>query len=250
MKFDYTEKDTDGTFFDGEYGYLPGVEINIQNKKSQGLMAGFAFGFFSGEVDYDGAIQDVEPPIDANIDGLPFQTNTNETITTFTGHLSTGIDTISPDLSLYGKLSFKRWERDIQGRTISGIGNLGLPYQNLVIPDLAEVYEWWNLVIGLRYQFNINPGSNLEFNAGLLRTLDARMQLDLGPVAPTYNLQERWGYEAGVTWLTQISKTARLGFSGTYSYWEFGRSNVSFGFLEPDSESKMTAVKFIYQSDM
>lgn len=247
MKFDYTEKDTDGSFLDGEYGYIPGIGIDLQSPLAPGQAVGFAVELYSGTVNYDGAIQ---VPGDPNLDGLPIQSDTQETVSVLTGYFNTLISSGSPDLRLYGKFSYKRWQRDINGRTISGIGNQGIPFQNLVVSGLSEEYNWWNLVLGLRSRINVFSASHITLNAGILRTLEATMKADFGPVTAKYNLQERWGYEAGVAWQTSFSKNARIGLAATYTYWEFGRSNVVFGFLEPDSESKMAALFLLLQADL
>jgi hypothetical protein len=250
MKFDYTETDVDGSFLDGEYGYIPGVEIDYRKSSADDSTVGFSFAFYSGEVDYDGALQDVSPPIDTNIDGLAFKTDTDETVFAITGFFSRKTPQIDPHLSLFGKITYKQWSRDIQGRFFSGFGNDNIYIDNQYIPGFSEVYTWLQLTLGLDYQLALSSGGSLQFNAGLLRTLNPEMEADFGVVTGNYDLQERWGYEAGITWLIPISPVARVGVAGNYTYWEFGRSNVVFGFVEPDSESKMTTFKLVYQSKL
>jgi hypothetical protein len=173
------------------------------------------------------------------------------------GYFSKPMTNSDTDLHFYGTFSYKTWERDIQGKTISGIGTQGIPFQNEIVPDLFETYRWWQFSLGLKYHLNLSPNSGLQINAGVLRTLNPQMEVDVGPFITnvasyiaTYNLKAKWGYETGVSWLTRISSTSQLGVSGTYTYWEFGRSNAAFGFLEPDSESKMATVKLTYQMDL
>ncbi|MGD8886122.1 MAG: hypothetical protein PVF34_10890, partial [Gammaproteobacteria bacterium] len=108
MKFDYTETDVDGSFLDGEYGYIPGVEIDYRKSSADDSTVGFSFAYYSGEVDYDGALQSRDDP---NIDGVPIQTDTDETVFVFTGYISQQIPQLDPRLSVYGTITYKQWNR-------------------------------------------------------------------------------------------------------------------------------------------
>lgn len=200
MKFDYTERGEDGSFYDGEYGYIPGVELDFRKDQPNGSVLGFSFGYYNGTVDYDGAIQSQNNP---NLDGLPFKSDTNEAVTTFMGYFSKPLSNSGTDLQIYGTFAYKIWERDVRGKTISCIGTQGIPFQNESIPDLLETYKWWQFSLGLKYQLDLSPNSGLQINAGVLRTLNPQMEVDISQFytninsyTATYNLKAKWGYEA------------------------------------------------------
>ena len=238
MNFDYVETDIDGTFLDGENGNIPGIYIGLDVQTHKFLTVGLAFEHFSGEVDYDGHIQSNDP----RYDGLPLQSKTNQNITAITGSLRTLLDNDSP-LAFYGTFTIKRWERDIQSTYVSGIDNSGNPFQNLPVSGLFEVYEWWQLTFGFAYKISISPKSYLDVNGGILTTINPTMEVE----GLSFDLREKPGYEAGISWIYDLMKQHSLGLRGEYTYWEFGRSNVISGFVEPDSESNMFVLSLVYQ---
>ena len=238
MNFDYVETDIDGTFLDGENGNIPGIYLGLDIQTSKLLTVGLAFEHYSGEVDYDGHIQSSDPAYN----GLPLQSKTDQNIIAITGSLRRSFENNTP-LAFYGTLTIKRWERDIQSTYVSGIDNFGNPFQNLFVSGLFEVYEWWQFTFGLAYKLSLSPKSYLDFNGGLLRTINPTMEV----AGLSFSLGESLGYEAGISWMYKIMKQHSLGLRGDYTYWEFGRSNVNSGFVEPDSESKMFVFSLVYE---
>ena len=247
MNFDYEETDVDGSFLDGEYGNIPGFTVDYSRKLKSKAFARFSLEYYRGEVDYDGHLQDLSDP---NVHMFPFKTQTEERIFTLSAYLSSQINKSNNPLSIYGSFSYKNWERNIQGRYVSEDGNLGIPI-NQTVSDLFEEYSWWQLSAGLHYQLMMASASRLEFYTGILQTLNATMEI--GPYE--LDLEDKQGYEAGVTWFFSIAPNKRLGIGSSITYWEFGRSNpVQISpdevILEPDSESKMITFKLTYEWDI
>jgi hypothetical protein len=238
MNFDYVETDPDGQFLDGEYGNIPGVDIAWEVKTRESFSLGFEFALYSGEVDYDGHINSIDPAYDR----LPLQSKTDQSVSSLAGVLRHPFSN-NPNLAFYGKLMLKRWERDIQSTLVSGIDNNGNPFQNLYVSGLFEVYEWKQFNFGLSYQLRMSQVSYLEFSGGFFRTLDPTMEVE----SLRFKLGEAWGYEGGLAWKYAIDQHHNLGVGGRYTYWEFGRSDVIFGFYEPDSESIMININFLYE---
>jgi len=247
MNFEYVETADDGTFLDGEKGIIPGIRIELNVPMENQLNVGMVFEYFNGTVDYDGHLQSLEDPPDLNIDMLPFETETSETVISFSGYLSKQLSPTYPHLAFYGAFTIKAWERDIKGKFLSTTGNLGLPV-NLYIPPLYELYEWWQLDFGLKYRLALSPKSYMSFSGGFLRTTDPTMEVS----ASRLSLQEKWGYNAGIAWMYNLSQQNRLGLGADYTYWEFGRSNVIIDpvlgpIAEPNSESNMSVVYLRYE---
>ncbi len=240
MNFDYVETDVDGSFLDGEKGDIPGIFFGFETKSTELLTFGIAFERYKGEVDYEGHIQ--TNPLDLRYEGLPLSTKTDQNITSLIASLSYSLAQHRP-LSIYGTFTIKRWERDIQSTFISGIDNFGDPYQDLFVSGLYEIYEWWQLTFGLHYNLKLTAKSYMDFYGGFLRTLDPTMKV----FSITFNLEEKWGYEAGLAWMYKLSREHSLGLAMDYTFWEFGRSNVIFNSVEPDSESNMLEFKLVYE---
>ena len=248
MNFDYAEYDDDGTFLDGEKGNMPGIAIKFQGHTDTGFETEFGFDFYKATVEYDGHLQpsayETDPVVIANVYMVPFQTNTIETVTGLHAQLSKSLDSL-PNLSLFGNFGYKYWNRAIQGKNISILGNLNLPIVGFV-PGATEKYQWYQMIFGGKYNVVLNEKSTLDVSAGISRTLNPTMKNG----AYTYKQKERTGYELGVDWLVKLSPGRRIGVGGALSYWEFGKSNVAGGYLEPYSESTMKKVQIIYQQDL
>lgn len=242
MDFDYVETDVDGSFLDGESGVIPGIYIGFetQTAESELLTFGIAFEHYSGEVDYDGHIQ--TNPLNPRYEGLPLSTKTHENVNSIIVSLSRSFAQHRP-LSIYGTFTIKRWERDIQSTSISGIDNFGDPFQDLPVSGLFEIYEWWQFTFGLDYKLKLSAKSYIGFYGGFLRTINPKMKV----FNLSFSLEEKWGYEAGLAWMYKLTKAHSLGAGVDYTYWEFGRSNVISNSVEPDSESNMLELKFVYE---
>ena len=239
MSFNYEETDVDGSFLDGEHGDIPGVKLSIEELDQEYLFSlGLALEYYAGNVDYTGFIQSTN----IRYDGLPLSTTTDQIIFSFSTYIKKPILS-DPNLFVYGNLTYKKWERDIQGKFISGIDNFGDPFTNLYVSGLFEVYQWWQMTFGVFSKYSIHKNSEVGFRAGILRTIAPEMDL----AAFTFDLQEAWGYEAELSYYHQITQQQRVGISGSIMVWSFGRSNQIGGFVEPDSESEMKTVQLLYE---
>jgi hypothetical protein len=241
MNFDYVETDVDGGFLDGERGDIPGIKLGIDAKDSPFFTLGLVVEYFAGNVDYDGHIES----LDSRYDGLPLSTTTDQKIFSFSAALKQRVIN-DPEIFLYGNLSYKKWERDIQGTTLSGIDNFGDPFTNLAVSGLFETYKWWQVTFGALTKFSLPKDTEIEIYAGFLRTIEPQMDLAVF----TFDLEEEWGYEGGLSLFYKLDNRQRLGISSSIMYWKFGRSDVILGFVEPDSESEMKTVQLIYDLEL
>jgi len=256
MNFDYAEYE-DGTFLDGEKGNIPGISLEFSKLTQSGMQASFGFDYFDGTIKYDGHLQeDLDNP---NTSMLPYKGDSDATVTGLHASILKSITTL-PELSIYGKLSYKIWDRYIHGRDhYTGTGNLGVPF-DIQVGDTSEKYTWFQIGFGGQYSMQINEISNVNFYLGIFQTVNPQMEIkNLGL---TFDQQEKTGYEAGFRWLRDMSPGKKLGISGSLVYWEFGRSNIIYTAVdtpggvkiysnwEPYSESTMTTIQIIYQQDL
>ena len=211
LKFDYAEYLDDGSFFDSEKGNIPGISINLRGHSGSGLVTEFGMDFYKATVDYDGGLQGSDP----NTDGLPFQTETLETLTGIHIQMSQSLAS-NPNLSFFGNFGYKMWNRAIQGKFDTDIGNLGIPV-NSYIPGFTEKYSWYQLAVGAQYQLALNANSIMDFHVGYTHTMNPRMKL--GPF--NFKQGERPGYELGFDWLFSLSSDKKIGLGASMSYWEF-----------------------------
>jgi len=239
MSFNYEETDVDGSFLDGEHGEIPGIKLSIEELDQEYMFSlGLALEYYAGNVDYTGFVQSTNP----RYDGLPLSTTTDQTIFSFSTYVKKPVFD-NPYFFVYGNVTYKKWERDIQSKFISGIDNFGDPFTNLYVSGLFEVYQWWQVTFGIFSKFPIFSNSDIEFQAGLLRTIQPQMDL----ASFTFDLQEAWGYEAELSYLYVMTQQQRIGVSGSIMEWSFGRSNQIGGFVEPDSKSEMKTVQLRYE---
>jgi len=251
MKFDYTEYDTDGSIPDDEKGRIPGFSAEYTKQTRSGLYTLFGFDYYSGSVTYDGHLQSFSVPPDLNIDGVPYKSDTRESVTGFHLALAKPL-TVNPDLTFYGKLSYKNWQRDIQGGHVSGIGNLGMPYDTNV-GDTSETYRWYQFGLGARYRLRLGAASRVEMYAESTQTLSPEMKT----AGITFKLKQRQGYQAGLNLLFDVSANSRIGVGAYFQRWEFGRSdpvtvNIGgslFTLVEPKSKSIMSTLQLVFQKD-
>jgi len=239
MNFHYEETGVDGSFLDGEYGDIPGVQLSIKRMDQESLFSvALALEYYAGNVDYTGFVQST----DTRYDGLPLSTTTDQNVLSLSATIEKSF-IHSPYLSIYGKLTYKNWDRDIQGKYISGIDNFGNPFTNVYVSGLHEVYKWWQLTFGFSAKFSPFKNSDVDFRAGLIRTIHPRMDV----AAYTYDLQEAWGHEVEFSYYYTVRKNNRVGISGSVMVWSFGRSNEVAGYVEPDSESEMKTIQMLYE---
>lgn len=233
MDFDYVEYDDNGNFLDGEKGVIPGIELGfsfIQPETQFGFV--FAFKHFAGDVDYDGHIQSS----DAELDGLPLETKTNEDVTEFYFGLTKGV---VEGLFLEAGFSIKEWDRDIQGKFIDDP-------KPAFVSGLYEVYEWNQFSIGGKVERKIYGEHYLNFKIAYLKIIDPKMKL-FGSV---YKLQAKSGSMLEAGWQYRLDSQKTVGLVGNITKWEFGRSPVVNGFYEPDSESEMRTLKLTFTISM
>jgi len=241
MNFDYVETSVDGSFLDGEHGDIPGIKLSIEANDDPAFTLGLALEYFAGNVDYDGQIGS----FDARYNGLPLSTTTDQKIFSFSTFINQQV-VYSPNVFFYGNLTYKKWERDIQATTASGIDNFGDPFTNLYVSGLYEVYKWWQVTLGVLTKIPVFKDTELKLQAGVLRTINPEMDLTFY----TFELQEDWGYEGELALFYRVDHWQRVGFSGSIMSWKFGKSDVVAGFFEPDSESEMITIQLIYERDL
>ncbi len=245
MNFDYVETASDGTFLDGENGNIPGIRFGLDVASKTDMNFGLKFEYFKGVVDYDGHVQ-----IDSNGQSIliPFQTDTDETVYSFSAFFLKHSKPSRTGLSMYGALTLKAWDRDIHGGLLSTTDDLGQPV-TLVVSSTFEQYQWWQLDLGLHYKWLLNQKSYLQLYGGVLQTINPTLKVSVSEL----KMEENLGYKFGLEWVYRLSTKHSLGVGADYTYWEFGRSNEVYDpvidrFIhEPDSVSKMLVFQFVYQ---
>ncbi|MEJ2179115.1 MAG: hypothetical protein P8Y28_01450 [Gammaproteobacteria bacterium] len=238
MNFNYEETDVDGSFLDEEIGSIPGITLSIEEKNQARFTFGMALGYFVGGVDYNGQILSSDP----RYAGLPLSTTTNESVfslSTYAIHPFFG----DPYFSVYGNLTYKKWERDIKGVSVSGTDNLGDPFTNLYVSGLFELYKWWQFTFGISADLPLSARNQISFKGGFLRTIAPKMNLSIY----TFDLQEAWGYETELGYYFKLKRGQKIGISGSIMSWPFGKSDEIAGFYEPDSKSEMKTIQLIYE---
>lgn len=227
--FRYREFDSSNRELNEEKGLLPGLKLGINHSVSGGIIEAQG-SFFSGEVDYDGQTQS----------GAPHQTDTDERL------VKLGLKWILNETeSIPGRLFlgfyYWDWDRDIQTRN----GVLGL----------HEVYTWYELELGLKFESKAVRHSNYWLDISALYVFNPNLEVYLPSSKLNLDLGQEPGFRirAGKTW--GDNESLQGSFNLFAEYWEFGRSDTVFtddffgqsAFLvEPRSESFHTGIELSF----
>lgn len=228
--FDYEEFDTSHQSLDRETGFIPGISV-AGGTRWLGIDHSIEFGAWGGTVDYDGRTQF----------GQPHRTDTDETI--YRVLYRTDWQPRDADGSLYTKVYWQNWKRDIQAS--NGVSSL------------FEHYQWWSIEAGLRATAWRQHNKRIAFELGVLRTSHGTILIDLssnGYGEPVLDLGDGLGASMALDYEVELADRDRLSFSLGYQRWRFGRSNsysASNGastivITEPDSIANHVIVSVAY----
>lgn len=231
--FDYAEYDDNGAFLDGESGPVLGLDVTyaylLQNKSKAFL----DIGVFSGEVLYDGQTQG----------GSPAVTTTDQSFYSFGVGFEAPLISPKERLKAFASLRYEKWERDILPTSLTA--------------GLFEVYEWWEMSLGLDVGLYKNKTEQLSMYTRVFAISNALMTVHLnGYGTPELELGNKGGGEIGVRWMQRLSARRALGLSFGYKAWSFGRSADKTvlpnnggpvqTIHEPRSQTNTTTVKLIF----
>jgi len=233
LHFNYEEFDQSGDTFNEEEGLIPGLALTA-SKTLGDFTNSISFEGYGGTVDYDGMTQS----------GIPLETETNETIYRLFYRLDWSPKEYDNTISIYGKVAWQQWDREILPSTISS--------------RLFEQYEWWTLEIGFTIPIYKNKNNFWSFELGVLKTTNGTIEIDLsrqGFGKPELKLGSGSGVNTSLLYQYAINERSELGFSLQYQHWEFGRSNtrsisngiIVIDFTEPESETAHTSLSINYQ---
>ena len=145
MYFNYWELKDDGTLFDREEGFIPGLMLGLSSSTDQWVIAGEA-SYHGGNVDYTGSTNT----------GFPITTKTRQDmlmIALRTEYWFTGNHI--PDVGLYLGIGYQQWYRDILATTTAS----GSP-----VSGLFETYSWGKGFLGIKTRLYQNTASTLVFD--------------------------------------------------------------------------------------
>lgn len=235
MYFDYEERGDDGSFLDGETGPVFGATVTLErniNYKDTAVLYG---GIYTGTVDYDGHTQS----------GIPIQTDTKANFYTLGAAAQVPVEGQGNTLSVIIGYRLKRWERDIQ--------SVGF------VSGLYEIYQWQEFNLGAQYTLKQPDNTDWRFFAGLFRTQNANIKIDLSPQGygkPELSLGTDTGLELSIQWMKVRPNNRDLAVKLSYKAWEFGRSpnELSSGpsgtviVHEPKSETSTIMLELVISS--
>lgn len=216
--FYYEETLPDGTIFNTEKGWLPGLYLSASARLPAGLQLNASISRAKGSVDYEGATQT----------GRALITNTTETLTRVNVELASPLPAFSPgSLSLIAGVSHTRWNRKIQPTPSTS--------------HLYEHYRWYEFAGGLRHCTTLAtlPGiKQVCLTAKLTRseygTMTVKLeQFNLG--SPELDLGGEWGGEASMKLELEGPFTVRL-YTKT---WNHGASKPVF-IKQPNQVTRLT----------
>lgn len=233
LRFNYEEFSVDGSSFNKETGYLPGISISAsqKTKPSSTFNNKIELEIFDGQVDYDGQTQL----------GIPLTTDTNETV--YKLHYTITYSPANKIGSVYSKLSWQSWERDILPTNITS--------------GLFERYQWWAVELGFSNEIYRDSINSTYFSLGISNIFNGDIVVDLtnlGFNKPRLKLGDSSGVSASLSHQYKISKNESLGLSLNIQRFRFGRSNtktisnnfIAFNITEPRSVSIHDSISLDY----
>lgn len=228
--FDYREFKDDGSQFNRESGYIPGVVLTL-GKATKGLEASGKFSYFNAEIGYDGKTQS----------GTPILTSTDETLYDLSFQLGKQL-ALTPKIvpvRLYGDIGYRYWKRDIRSTTVA--------------TGLLETYQWNYVSAGVTLPIMQTSWGNIAFDARLTRTFNSSIDVGFRNLYDTVGLTlaNRNGFLISLPISLPQQQGFRLHIEPFWEEWSFGRSNtknltqngsVVGTVFEPQSKTRATGI--------
>jgi len=234
--FNYSEFSDDGSLFNRETGFLPGLQISAGTRFGQAFLGHLQADFYRGTVDYDGQTQS----------GVPHLTDSDTVLYRLGGSISY---TFRENFRPYLSLRYLRWDRTIRDNFNPTLG--------ANVSGVYEQYRWWEAGVGAHADLWRRVDTQWLLDVALLRILTPEMEIDLetrGFGSPVLPLGEEYGVRAELTWIKNWQKNRGLDLSLYYEAWDFGRSadivvNRGTQFMvihEPRSETRNAGARLTF----
>lgn len=230
LHFDYREFKDDGSQFNRESGYIPGVVLSIGRAAGDWDILG-KFSYHTAAISYDGKTQS----------GTQILTSTNETLYDLSIQLGKQLfltQEIMP-VRLYGEIGHRQWGRDIRS-TPNATG-------------LLETYKWHYASAGASMPVMQASWGHISLDAKMTRTFHSSIYVGFRNLYDTVNLTlaNRNGFRVALPISIPQQQGFQLLIEPFWEEWSFGRSNsgnlVQNGFIvgtvfEPRSETRATGI--------
>lgn len=243
-RLDYAEYAPDGTFLDGEEGWMPSLSGALELGGRRGFFRASAQ-LASWTVGYDGHVQSTDPVLGPQVNGLPVKTTSDALFGLF--RLEAG-GFVEPTgrLALVGGFAARTWHRDIRSTYVVPRGG-GAP---VPVSGLSEVYTWYELQAGLRWTVVRAGRSELELEGAIFRTMWGTMEVDLGTKV-ALDLGDRTGFRGGGTYRFALGGPVHLLVRAGAESYHFGQSpvvlldpaNPASGIIEPRSDTTTVSLE-------
>ena len=228
--FHYAETSEAGEVLDRDYGNLKGFYASIgyrSNYLIEGLMGRpFIQGYFwqySGEITYDGALQD----------GTPFMTDEKEKVQRFGVKIGAYKD-LSSRLEMFGYLDAGRrmWRRG-ENKTIGSV------------IEYLEKYYWSYIGFGGGVNYNLFPRLSLGVEAEWMLAISPKMKAYLYE-GGTFDLGNTYGVDVKLPVRYFLLKNLSFDVTPYYTYWKIKSSNIvaisGDNYYEPDSTTNIRGI--------
>ncbi|VAX14520.1 hypothetical protein MNBD_GAMMA24-898 [hydrothermal vent metagenome] len=214
MNLGYTEFGSDGAWYDGEMGMLPGLLLGGTVYWPNGYLA-LELNTYFGDVGYRGQTQSFKSP---SLSGLPVNSRSDANIfdtTAIAGYRFSA-------LTLYGGFGYYFWRRNIRPTTL----NTGLP-----VAGMLEFYSWSYALLGTNIPMLSIRGSHIHLDVRAMRMLQANMDVNFlgygGYDNARLNLGEDWGLRLALPWTFRSSSNGpTITIEPWYSRWNLNRSDA------------------------
>jgi len=203
LYFDYTEFSTSNETLDNELGWLPGIELKLNQQITNAWQFSLSSEYYQGNVDYTGQTQT----------GIPHTTNTDTQFFRLAGNIERNI---YEQLNVFAGVQFHQWNRDIKdNNNVSGVD---------------ETYKWQEYAIGLNTDFSFYKNHIFNVSAAYLLIRNGTIDVDLSRInfgSTTLNLGDATGSRFTLSWSQINTNQINYGASLFIEAWEFGRSNTA-----------------------
>ena len=228
LDFGYKEVDGNNQTLNRETGYLQGIDISGVFALTPVLSMEPVIRAYTGSVDYDGATQI----------GNALQTETEQDIWLYGATLARHWGNNKAWLF---NVNYAVWQRDIQ------------PTAN--VAGLFEEYTWWEVGLGFRHQFLLNPRNTLSYQVTAFYLPHAEVTADLSVIgAGDVELEQGSGrgIRLGASWEHKLTADFFTGIGLVYDARQVDASEskrvlTSRGITliqEPEGRTENTALQF------
>jgi hypothetical protein len=224
--YDYKEINEPPPFKSTESGWLPGIYLSYDHKKSSDVYVKLYGHFAGGDIEYDGAAGARPISFDHSQFFFKFEGNIGYTIPMGDKFL----------LIPYTGYGYRYWRRG-DTEFISGAW------------FIKEEYTWSYVPVGIKIDYAVNDKWNIGASAAIHFMFGGQMKYftsEVNSVYPNYefDLGNEPGYYFEVPIRYRLDTNWSFIFTPWYQYSEIGKSNYIGTAHEPDSETHQYGVNF------